>query len=338
MGHVGSIPGSGTLVTAAPFVDQGIAVGPGGTLFWNTYPNHGLAMLPPGGTVVEFPLAPTGVPAIGGSLAFVPPGFPNAGSLVINSYTTGQIHRIGLTPNGNGTFTPVGGSATLVAGGLPASSIQGIGYVPSGPEAGKIVAGDFNAGRIWLVQLDQVSGVGFPSAAAPVFASVIAPVLPRGICFDPLTGDLFVANGSGGSVIRYTGTLTVPPLVATPVYSASSGSPASVFGNLGPPFAGQPYAIVVSLSGSAPGVMFNGVNVPINPDAMTDFVITAAMNQHPQWVNFMGNLDASGTTTATFMRPGPIAPAWVGITATLSLVVTGVPVSATPAVTVTVVP
>ena len=341
-GHVTAF-GTNTVVAAAPFIDQGLAFGPGGTLFWATFPINSLAQLPPGGTVTEFPLAPTGVALNTLSLAFIPPGFPNAGQLVITSYTTGQLNRIGLSPNGNGTFTPIAGSAVPVAGGLPQSSIQGIAYIPVGPDAGKIAAGEFSAFRISLVQLDQSTGLGFPSPASTASSNMIGatqfgPTLPRGICFDPLTNDLFMMQGGGGFIFRFSGTMTASPLSAPPIYSASSGSPAVILANVGSAFAGLPYTIAVSLSGSIPGVTFNGTLVPINPDAMTDFVIQAALAQHPQWVSFMGTLSAGGTATATFMRPGPISPAWVGVTATVSMVVTGTTTFATSASQVTVVP
>lgn len=165
---------------------------------------------------------------------------------------------------------------------------------------------------------------------------MITGVSPRGLAFDPLTNDLFVAEGN--TVFQFTGPLTAIPLFIQPTYSASSGAPVLVSANAGPGFANLPYVIGVSLSGSVPGILFNGAPIPLNPDLMTDLVLIAAQNGDPRWAGFIGTLNAAGVASATFMKGVPIHPSWVGISATLSLVVMSSPIFASPAAQITVVP
>ncbi len=70
-------------------------------------------------------------------------------------------------------------------------------------------------------------------------------------------------------------------------------------------------------SGNSPGVnMAPGVNIPLNPDVLTDFVIgiTQLGGGAPTIVNWKGTLDASGIGSAALSAPGPIpVPAGISI-------------------------
>ena len=49
-------------------------------------------------------LAPLGVTGSGGSIGFVPPGFPGAGSMKLVSWGGGGWYHCEFAPDGNGTF------------------------------------------------------------------------------------------------------------------------------------------------------------------------------------------------------------------------------------------
>lgn len=343
-GGANQVVGFGTPVThtPAPLVECGIGVSPGGTLFWTVVdpnvPVFSIGQLAPGGTPVVTDVSTTGWPQNLGGLQFIPAGFPHAGELMIgagSSFTGCQVGRIGLSPAAGGTFNLVPGSATVSANTL-AIQAQGIAHIPVGPLAGNLAVVDFGNARILVVSQDPVTGNGSPSISNPAVSVMITGLLGRGLCFDPITNDLFVA--SSPFLFQFTGALTAIPLLVQSTYSASSGAPVQISANAGPAFAGLPYVIAVSLSGSVPGTTFGSVSIPINPDPMTDFVMTASLNNDPQWIGFVGNLNGAGVATAIFSRPAPIFPAWVGVTATLSLVVMSSPVFASPPSLVAVVP
>lgn len=92
-GHITGFAGAATLFATAPFIDGGLAYGPGGVLFSTTYSNNTLVQYKPGSAAPDkvIDLNPLGVTASTGTVAFVPSGFPGAGEIRIVSYSGGGI-------------------------------------------------------------------------------------------------------------------------------------------------------------------------------------------------------------------------------------------------------
>ena len=80
----------------------------------------------------------------------------------------------------------------------------------------------------------------------------------------------------------------------------------------GAPYAGRSYVVLGSITGMEPG--FNlpgGTHVALNWDLFTSFIL--ANLTLPVFTNFMGTLDGTGASTATFDTLGPMDPALVGL-------------------------
>ncbi|HEX6884176.1 MAG TPA: hypothetical protein VF530_12420 [Planctomycetota bacterium] len=90
--------------------------------------------------------------------------------------------------------------------------------------------------------------------------------------------------------------------------------------NAGPSFAGLPYRVLGSLSGTSPGLTLpGGLHLPLNADAY--FSYTLAPSGPPLSSSF-GALDASGRAQALFELPGRIPPALLGRTLGHAFIVT----------------
>ena len=81
----------------------------------------------------------------------MPAGYPNAGTLLVSSYSYGGIYSIPLTPAANGLFTL--GAATLYAN-MPQAGTEGLEFVTSGPLAGHLLVANYNFGTIDAVTID----------------------------------------------------------------------------------------------------------------------------------------------------------------------------------------
>ncbi len=75
--------------------------------------------------------------------------------------------------------------------------------------------------------------------------------------------------------------------------------------------AGQPYLVLGSISGTAPGVVVDGVHVPLNPDVY--LMATLKLVNKPPFVATLGILDAAGRGTAAFALPPGFDPGLVGL-------------------------
>jgi hypothetical protein len=96
--------------------------------------------------------------------------------------------------------------------------------------------------------------------------------------------------------------------------SVSTGGIVDYHLDAGPDFAGQPYLLLGTLSGTVPGIMLpGGTQVPLNWDAFTTLVVSLLGT--PIFQDFMGTLDPSGTATAAFDTLGPLNPALIGYSA-----------------------
>ena len=77
--------------------------------------------------------------------------------------------------------------------------------------------------------------------------------------------------------------------------------------------AGNVYAMVGTFSGTSPGIVVDGLLLPINIDSYFPFTIQAPNT--PPLSNFQGNLDAQGVGTAQLSIPAGTTPVLVGQTA-----------------------
>ena len=88
------------------FNDGGVAFGPQNVLFVTRSPVNQVEQSKVGSSAPDkvVDLSPLGVVASTGSIGFVPPGFPGAGSMKIVSFTGGGWYHADFVPDGSGTF------------------------------------------------------------------------------------------------------------------------------------------------------------------------------------------------------------------------------------------
>ena len=87
--------------------------------------------------------------------------------------------------------------------------------------------------------------------------------------------------------------------------SATEGGAVTFHINVGPNYAGTPYIVLGTLSGTRPGVPLGGnLTLPLNPDPFTN--ATVALANSSFLPNTSGVLDATGSATAGFNTLGPI--------------------------------
>ncbi|MBU0756125.1 MAG: hypothetical protein KJ645_13360, partial [Planctomycetes bacterium] len=90
----------------------------------------------------------------------------------------------------------------------------------------------------------------------------------------------------------------------------------------GPVNGNRIYLILGSLTGSQPGYTLpSGKTIPINWDAMTDFIMTALNS--PFFVDFLSTLDAGGSSHATMDTYGPLDAVFIGVPFNLAYTVGG---------------
>ena len=98
-------------------------------LFVTRYPANQLEQSKPGSIAPDkvIDLTPLGVTGSVGSIGFVPPGFPGAGSMKIVSYGDNGWYHCDFVPDGNGTFNVISAIRRANVGGP-----EGIAFVPHG--------------------------------------------------------------------------------------------------------------------------------------------------------------------------------------------------------------
>ena len=94
--------------------------------------------------------------------------------------------------------------------------------------------------------------------------------------------------------------------------SCAAGGDTNLMLELTPAAAGAKYLIAASMSGTTPGTMINGVNIPLNQDNFTQFVLDNL--NAPMFGSFANRLDASGRAIGVLDSLGPIDPVWIGKT------------------------
>src|SRR5262249_44616402 len=147
-----------------------------------------------------------------GGLTFIPAGYPNGGTLLVSSYSQGDIFAVPLIPIGNGFFNL--GPATLYAN-MPSSGSEGMEFVSSGPFAGKLLVNNYGYGRVDAVSIDPATGLPVGGASTPQITTII-PYMPgaEGVGVDPVTGDLFISSYSNATLFRVDGFGTFTALAA----------------------------------------------------------------------------------------------------------------------------
>jgi hypothetical protein len=219
-GHIDGFSGSGTFYAdaygAGGGIDGGLAYGPGGVLFYTSYPDGRLGQIKPGSIG---PDKLTNLAAAGhtggstGTLQFIPSGFANAGQIVIGSYIGSYWRRATLTPDGSGTYNvsaPI--NTVTLSGGL-----EGIIFVPTGSALfgnPSILVAEYSQGRVSSSELDANSDPIVTSRRT--FISGLSGA--EGAMLDPITNDfLFSTFGGGNQVLRVSG-------FAAPVDTPEPGS------------------------------------------------------------------------------------------------------------------
>lgn len=85
---------------------------------------------------------------------------------------------------------------------------------------------------------------------------------------------------------------------------------------------GRLYVMAGSISGTSPGLALpGGIEVPLNPDALTDLVLASPFG--PVFVDFVGFLDGQGMAAATLDTLGPVPSYLAGVTMHFAYVLAG---------------
>jgi hypothetical protein len=118
------------------------------------------------------------------------------------------------------------------------------------------------------------------------------------------------ADGRGGDNDIYTARLQLDIHTDVSSISATTGGTANITLDPGPLFQLADYRILGSISGTAPGIDFGPVNLPLNYDA---FMLATILDANSSGLpGFTGTLDATGSSTAAVVS-GPLPPAFVGL-------------------------
>ncbi|MDZ4796669.1 MAG: hypothetical protein SGI92_00800 [Bryobacteraceae bacterium] len=208
-GHVTGFAGPGTFRASAYGLtggaDGSLVLGPGGVLFYSSYPDNHIGQIKPGSTAPDklINLIPqTGVASSLGGLQFVPDGFPGAGRLKLANYSVGRWYDATVSPDGTGTYnvTVTPGEGLFLGG-----SFEGVFYVPIGslvfPFPSVLIA-DYKYEEIAMFQVDA-NGDPIPESRRTFISGLRGA---EGITQDPVTGDLLVSTfGFGHNLYRIGG-------------------------------------------------------------------------------------------------------------------------------------
>src|SRR5262245_11872322 len=200
----------------------GVAFGPQNVLFVTRYPVNQVEQSKVGSSAPDkvVDLSPLGVVASTGSIGFVPPGFPGAGSMKIVSFTDGGWYHADFVPDGSNTFdiTAANLRANIVGG------PEGIAFVPPGSPvfpSNSVLIALYGLGKVVTAPLD--------ANGDPILANA-QDVLQQlghadGACIDPVTGDfLFGSFSAKGQLIRVSGFEAPAP---TPTATVTATPPAT---------------------------------------------------------------------------------------------------------------
>ncbi|MCP3918960.1 MAG: hypothetical protein GY711_25730 [bacterium] len=229
-GHVNGFSGTATLVATAPNATGGLQYGPGGVLFYTTYPNNTLGQIKPGSTAPdkEVLLTPLGIGPSTGGVCIA----PNGQDLKLTSYDADSWYDADLAADGTGTYDVVNGSFRAFLGSVGPESIIHVDTSYPGFTNESALVCEWFAESIGAYELDA-SGDAIPGTRRD-FLTGASGYTAAGSAIDPLTGDfLFSDLGSVDNIlIAYS---TAGPLgmnYCGPAIPNSTGLPgiASAFG------------------------------------------------------------------------------------------------------------
>jgi hypothetical protein len=185
-------------------ISAGLVYGPNNVLFYSSYDDNRCAQLKPGSTSPDTftDLTLLGVlPSVSG-LAIVPAGFGGAGRIKFVSYDTGEWYDGSITANAAGTFdiSDVSKEATF-----PDNHPEGFVYVKAGQPlftADSIILAEYHTD---LIVTYQVNANGDPIENTRRVLADMNDTGPEGLAFDPISGDLIVANFSSDDIYKIHG-------------------------------------------------------------------------------------------------------------------------------------
>lgn len=208
--HITGFSGNASLFASAPFIDGGLAYGPGGVLFYTTYPTNQVGEIKPGSASPDkiVDLSALGVSPSVGSLDFVPAGFGGAGGFKLLSFDAGGQYSATLTPDGSGTYDI--SSVTLQS--QPNLQPEGMAYIANGnPDfsANSALVTESGGNSVWAYQVDA-NGNLIVGTRQNFITGLVGG---EGALIDPITGDfLFITYGSNSHIIEVQGFSPPAPL------------------------------------------------------------------------------------------------------------------------------
>ncbi|MBL7965004.1 MAG: T9SS type A sorting domain-containing protein [Flavobacteriales bacterium] len=199
--------GPASFFVDAPHIDGGLSFTPSGTLMFTQYtPStlNSMGQILPDNSYVTTQLTSLGVSPSVGSHAFVPAGYPGAGSLIVASYNAWVVYQIPYAVDANGLHSFSAPTAQVDVTGA-ASGPEGIAYVPIGSAAfpnPSMVISAYGLGKVVAFDVD-LNGLPITSTARDIVTGLTGA---EGAWIDPVTGDfLFSTFGGSNRVIRVSG-------------------------------------------------------------------------------------------------------------------------------------
>src|SRR5436190_10710149 len=221
--HITGFSGTARLYPSATsqigqYNDGGVAFGPQNVLFVTRYPGNQIEQSKLGSTTPNklTNLTPLGVTSSVGSLAFVPQGFPGAGSMKVVSFPSGDWYNVNFAPDANGTFNLTSASRRTNVG-----DAEGIAFVPPGAPgftANSALIAKYNSNRIVIAPLDS-QGDPVPASQQDFLLGIVGP---EGVAIDPVTGDfLFSTSGEQNKLVLVRRSAAPPTPTPTPTPTAT---------------------------------------------------------------------------------------------------------------------
>jgi hypothetical protein len=196
--------GPATHFVDAPSNDGGLTFTPGGTILFTQYPTNAMGQVLPDQSYVSTDLSALGVGSSVGSHAFVPNGYPGAGSLIVASYSAWVLYNVPFSVAGNGLYSFSAPTAQVSVSGT-ASGPEGVAYVPLGSTAfpnPSMVVSAYGLGKVVAFEVDP-DGLPVTSTARDMVTGLTGA---EGAWIDPVTGDfLFSTFGGDNRVVRISG-------------------------------------------------------------------------------------------------------------------------------------
>jgi hypothetical protein len=215
-------------------LDGGLAYGPGGLLFFTSYPDNSIGQIKPGHILPSkyIDLSLKGIDQSVGGLVFVPTNFAGAGHLKILVFANDNWHDATLSPDGSGTYNLSVNPVPVPLSGGP----EGAFYVKAGSQGftrDSVLISEYSDGNIAAYDIDA-NGDPLPNTRRVFITDVQGP---EGAALDPVTGDfLFSTFGGANRVLVVGGFSTPPPRIAItyPENNSTLPTPASFYWTVAP--------------------------------------------------------------------------------------------------------